>query len=249
VTADQPTRKAAVALWNTVATLNSKLAGLESAILRRTSTVRYSVSIEKPDPASPVRTLLKSDSDVQYLFAVNMEDSPVGVEFSFENGVDISSATVFDGSLHVDFDFNNEMIEDQLGGFDAKVYRIAFEPEDPSRGDTDGDGIPDDREFGQDHLCGLRDPFNPYDYYDVASAGGDPAVRDGVIDLSNDILGVILHYAPSGGGLYDANYDREPWQLGPGHWTCSGADGVIDLGNDILGVILQYNPNGCPISP
>jgi hypothetical protein len=67
-----------------------------------------------------------------------------------------------------------------------------------------------------------------------------------VIDLSNDILGVILHYAPSGGGAYEARFDRAPdTTTGAGHWNRFGTDGVIDLANDILGVILQYNPSGC----
>ncbi len=51
---------------------------------------------------------------------------------------------------------------------------------------------------------------------------------DGVIDLSNDILGVIQHYQmtpadPEWGDEYDLNDDD-----------------IIDLSNDILGVILQY---------
>ena len=63
---------------------------------------------------------------------------------------------------------------------------------------------------------------------------------DGVIDLPNDILGVILHYSPQGQPPYDVNFDRGP-SSGPNPWNMTAPDGVIDLPNDILGVILQFN--------
>ena len=68
----------------------------------------------------------------------------------------------------------------------------------PEPGDTDGDGCSDVRENGPDEtLGGLRDYKNPYDFYDVL--GPEAALpADGVIDLPNDILGVILHFSPQG---------------------------------------------------
>ncbi len=110
----------------------------------------------------------------------------------------------------------------------------------PFKGDTDGDGCPDVSENGLDEtLGGQRDYKNPYDWYDIN--------QDGVIDLLNDILGVIQHYETSGNQLppYDVVYDRGP-SAGPNAWNMTAPDGVIDLLNDILGVILQYSPNpGC----
>jgi hypothetical protein len=92
--------------------------------------------------------------------------------------------------------------------------------------DNDGDGVPDHRELGDDYTdCGLRDPFNKWDYYDVAGPGGSPTL-DGVIDLSNDILGVILHYSPSGYAAYPerVRFDRAPdTTTGAGHWNRFGA--------------------------
>jgi len=67
---------------------------------------------------------------------------------------------------------------------------------------------------------------------------------DGVIDLANDILGVVLHFAPGGTPPAWEFYDREA-PSGPYNWSRYGPDGVIDLPNDILGVILQFNPGGC----
>ena len=108
-------------------------------------------------------------------------------------------------------------------------------------GDTDGDGCSDQRENGPDEtLGGQRDYKNPHDFYDVLGPGA-ALPRDGVVDLPNDILGVIQHFSPSGAAPYDAQFDRGPW-TGPNSWNATqGPDGVIDLPNDILGVILQFN--------
>ena len=100
-----------------------------------------------------------------------------------------------------------------------------------SQGGTDGDGRP---------------PFDaPVDR--GPTAGSNPwsmAAPDGVIDLLNDILGVINHYSPTWAPPYDAAFDRGP-TAGPNAWNMTAPDGVIDLLNDILGVITQYNPTGC----
>ncbi|MCH7488604.1 MAG: FG-GAP repeat protein [Chloroflexi bacterium] len=108
----------------------------------------------------------------------------------------------------------------------------------PDPGDTDGDGCSDMRENGLDEtLGGLRDYLNPWDFYDVAGLSG--ATPDGVIDLLNDILGVIAHFSPQGAPPYDVHYDRGP-SAGPNAWNMTAPDGSIDLLNDILGVILQF---------
>ena len=113
----------------------------------------------------------------------------------------------------------------------------------PDPGDTDGDGCTDQRENGPDEtLGGQRDYVNPWDFYDVAGSPLPPqnGAPDGVIDLPNDILGVIQHH-PAGTLGYDVQFDRGPW-TGPNSWNATqGPDGVIDLPNDILGVILQFN--------
>lgn len=109
----------------------------------------------------------------------------------------------------------------------------------PEPGDTDGDGCSDQRENGPDEtLGGLRNYKNPYDFYDVTGFNGGPP--DGIIDLPNDILAVILHFSPSGGPPYDVQFDRGP-RSGPHPWSMTAPDGVIDIPNDILGVILQFN--------
>ncbi len=106
--------------------------------------------------------------------------------------------------------------------------------------DTDGDGCSDIRENRSDETVGgLRDWQNPHDFYDVLGLDGGPP--DQIVDLPNDILGVILHYSPLGTEPeYDVIFDRGP-SAGPNPWNMTAPDGVIDLPNDILGVILQFN--------
>ena len=105
--------------------------------------------------------------------------------------------------------------------------------------DTDGDGCANGTERGSDPLLGGdRDWLNPWDFYDVAIAGGLPG-QDGVIDLPNDILGVISRQGSAPGPPYDVQYDRGP-ATGPSWNGTAPPDGVIDLPNDILGVIAQF---------
>ena len=108
--------------------------------------------------------------------------------------------------------------------------------------DCDEDGCTDEQEEGPDErLGGLRDMLNKNDFYDVLGGGGGPPDR--IIDLPNDILGVIQHYAPLGTEpTYDVQFDRGPRLTGP-PWNMTAPDGVIDLPNDILGVIQQFNHN------
>ena len=109
----------------------------------------------------------------------------------------------------------------------------------PKPADTDGDGCPDAHEAGPDETQGgQRNYLNPHDYFDVLGPFGSLTL-DGVIDLPNDILGVILRFSPQGAPPYDVRFDRGP-QIGANHWQRAAPDGVIDLPNDILGIILQF---------
>ena len=115
---------------------------------------------------------------------------------------------------------------------------LTIECIDPGPGDTDGDGCSDQQEFGPDETLGGRRNFlNPWDFFDVEGPGGGPP--DGEIDLPNDILGIILHFAPLGLPPYDIAYDRGH-RDGNTLWSMTAPDGVIDLPIDILGVIYQF---------
>ena len=139
------------------------------------------------------------------------------------------------GTSFIDADHDGDGLSD---GDEVLVHDTS-----PLLSDTDEDGCMDGAELGPDEtLGGLRDPLNPDDFYDVAGSPLPPqnGAPDGVIDLPNDILGVIQHH-PAGTLGYDAQFDRGTW-TGPNSWNDTlGPDGVIDLPNDILGVILQFN--------
>jgi len=105
--------------------------------------------------------------------------------------------------------------------------------------DTDGDGCTDEQENGADPILGgQRDYLNQWDFYDVAGMAG--IGPDGTIDLANDILAVVQHYAPTGSAPYNVALDRGPI-FGEDPWDRGPPDGVIDLPNDILGVIQQFS--------
>ena len=149
------------------------------------------------------------------------------IEATFGSRVALSGETAIVGAEKQNFTGNDSGL--------AYVFQNKL----PEPGDTDGDGCSDQRENGPDEtLGGLRDYTNPYDFYDVLGSGGGPP--DQVIDLPNDILGVIEHFSPQGAPPYDVAFDRGP-SAGPNPWNMTAPDGVIDLPNDILGVILQFN--------
>jgi hypothetical protein len=124
------------------------------------------------------------------------------------------------------------------GAFTGGIEIFEDLAKQPEPGDSDKDGCSDQRESDlNETLGGVRDFRNPWDFYDVTGFDGGP--KDQIIDLPNDILGVILHYSPDGNQPYDFAFDRGP-STGPNPWNMTAPDGVIDLPNDILGVILQF---------
>mgnify|MGYP001566264611 CR=1 FL=1 len=99
--------------------------------------------------------------------------------------------------------------------------------------DPDNDGCTTGEELGTDPtLGGMRDPNNPYDFFDVPP-------RDNMIRIS-DILGVVQHFfVDSNDPHYSFEFDRsgpppggDPWDLGP-------PDGQVRV-SDILMVVGQF---------
>ncbi|MDP3767648.1 MAG: flexitail domain-containing putative surface protein, partial [Dehalococcoidia bacterium] len=103
--------------------------------------------------------------------------------------------------------------------------------------DSDLDGCTDAQEAGLDEeLGGLRNPKNPWDYYDVDGN------RD--IDLFLDFYGVAGAYGEGPGGPnYTAAKDRSAPPFGGDPWDTGPPDGNIDLFVDIFGVAAQFGHN------
>ncbi|MBT5109933.1 MAG: hypothetical protein HOM25_14740 [Rhodospirillaceae bacterium] len=76
-------------LWSAIARLNGELTRLAPAILSPTARVDYAVEIEGGADGgdAPVRTLLKDTGEGLVLIAVNVENKPVRVRFSFPKSV------------------------------------------------------------------------------------------------------------------------------------------------------------------
>ena len=131
--------------------------------------------------------------------------------------------------------------------------------------DFDGDGCRNIAELdvsaASEETGGLRDPFNPWDFYDVwTHPSGDPEgwERSKVINIF-DILGVIKRFgsgsvlskqdaldaaliAPTDDSSYHPAFDRGPI-IGANNWDRAPPDGAINIVDDILGVAFQFGHN------
>jgi hypothetical protein len=105
---------------------------------------------------------------------------------------------------------------------------------DPCTGDDDADGCTDTQELAANaELGGLRDPLNPWDFFDT----------DGnkQIDLFYDIFGVAYAYGThTGEPGYSTALDRSAQPPGAFVWEMGPPNGTIDLFTDIFGVAYQY---------
>ena len=100
----------------------------------------------------------------------------------------------------------------------------------------DGDGCTTWEELGTNPaLGGQRDPWNPWDFYDV---NGDQN-----INVFDDILVVAGAFGQVPGDPdYSEAKDRGP-ELGPNGWNREGPNGNINVFDDILGVASQFGHN------
>ena len=161
------------------------------------------------------------------------DDQWMNMTFDVQAGAWTATIPLDPGASSIDFFSNHGLVVDGFQTYLSSPYTRA-------ELDTDGDGCSDQQENGGDEtLGGLRDPLNPWDFYDVLGPGA-ALPTDGIIDLPNDVLGVIQHFSPNGAAPYDVQFDRGA-SSGPNPWNMTAPDGVIDLPNDVLGVILQFN--------
>jgi glucose/arabinose dehydrogenase len=102
---------------------------------------------------------------------------------------------------------------------------------DPLNPDTDGDGCTDGEEQGPNQsLGGLRDPLNPWDYFNPSGDG-----RNRI----DDVLMIVKHYGLNRGDPgYDPRYDRS--YLGPNPWNLGPPNGSIGL-SDVLAELAQFH--------
>lgn len=100
----------------------------------------------------------------------------------------------------------------------AQYYQegpVPLDDSPPQGDDSDGDGCADSEELGTNPaLGGMRDPLNPYDFYDVpvptAFNGGTPADRDKAVTIVKDLLAVLEYSGTSDGGPCNVGPDHTP---------------------------------------
>ena len=131
--------------------------------------------------------------------------------------------------------------------------------------DSDLDGCTNAQELAPKSnaaLGGGRDPLYFWDFFDVWTHPFDQPtawVRDKVINVPGDIIGVISRFGPgtaqskedalaaaltppASSSGYHAAFDRGP-VIGPNNWNRAPADGAINIPDDILGVAVQFGHN------
>lgn len=114
----------------------------------------------------------------------------------------------------------------------SDLLEVTYYGTDPDNPDTDGDSCSDGAEVGPDPMHGgLRDPLNPFDFFDV---DGDGAVT---IDDISAVPGGFLLVAGQPG--YERRYDRGDI-LGPHSWNVLAPDGAITI-DDVVAVAAQFN--------
>jgi subtilisin family serine protease len=111
--------------------------------------------------------------------------------------------------------------------------RVALLTDD---GDFDGDGCSDIEELGPElRLGGMRNPLNPYDFYDV---NGDRAVN-----MLDDVLAVASAFGLAKDPNYDAALDRSPPPPGAQPWQLGPPDGAIGITTDVMAAVAQFGHN------
>ena len=109
----------------------------------------------------------------------------------------------------------------------------------------DGDSCPDYKELGSDpRRGGDRDPFNPYDFYDVIGwdyvnwVSTPPEVLIDVMDTQNKAFRI---WSQAGDPIFDKSKDRS--KIGPDPWDLGPPDGVINW--DDLNAVQGQHGHDC----
>lgn len=136
----QATKQDGEDTWDTVASLNNELIGINSAILWPTSRESYQVLVSRNgyNSSSPIRTMLKSrPGNLHYLIAVNMDNTPVDAEFQFSHDL-IWKQVLYHGGAGASLSGSGSTMTDTFAPFAAKVYQIIFAS---TFVDPDNDGV------------------------------------------------------------------------------------------------------------
>jgi hypothetical protein len=137
-------------------------------------------------------------------------------------------------TVHNAIEGDTDDCDDPAGedAFESTTYDSALgEPVIEKDDDTDRDGCVDEKELRSIlNQGGLRDPWNPFDWYDIN--------HDGAVSIPVDILQVAQAFVPAN---YLARKDRGALNYGPFAWNKSGPNGSVTIPDDVLGVAQQFS--------
>lgn len=168
-------------------------------------------------------------------------------DMTVDDGVTVQLTTTLkndmmgSGTVHLEFFLNGGPGFGDCAGSPTSTSDDPFTPtnlsdtddsdiNDPNITGPEGpDGCSTSEELGStEGAGGDRDPWNPWDFYDVDG--------NGTVDLFVDIFGVAGLFGQSNPPIA---YDRSG-VVGPNPWNINGPDGTIDLFLDIFGVANQF---------
>jgi hypothetical protein len=148
---------------------------------------------------------------------------------------DSGSVSVVTDTIHDNIEGNADDCDDPAAGdtFTYDTYdSTPGEPAVDKGDDTDRDGCVDERELRAIlNQGGLRDPWNPYDWYDIN--------HDGAVSVPVDILQVAQAFGVPAN--YRPRKDRGALSFGPFSWDRSAPDNAISVPIDVLGVSNQFS--------
>jgi len=152
-------------------------------------------------------------------------------------GTDPGTIRVVLDTIHDNIEGNLDDCNDPAGTdvFTSTTYdSVLVEPgNDGVDDDTDRDGCLDERELRPVlNQGGIRDPWNPYDWYDIN--------HDGAVSVTLDLLQIALANG-AGNPNYLSRKDRGVLNYGPFGWNKSAPNGNIDITSDVLGAAQQVS--------
>jgi len=168
---------------------------------------------------------------------INLQVSSTSVADKTPLGTNTGTIRVVLDAFHDNIDGNADDCDDAAGEdvTTSTTYdSVLGEPgNDGIDDDTDRDGCLDERELRPVlNQGGIRDPWNPYDWYDIN--------HDGAVAVTSDLLQIALANG-AGNPNYAPRKDRGVLGYGPFGWNKSAPNGNIDITSDVLGAAQQVS--------
>jgi hypothetical protein len=212
-------------------------------------------------PGWPATTLMSLTTGIQSASCFEYVRGMLWVKITQQITVDKSSGTPDLGQFRISLYTNNQCDPPAVSVLGELDGNNLTSTELPPGANADNalalavlgrpDPCDDFQELGPDPgIGGKRDPYNPYDYFDLEGNGS--------INVLDDIIGVASAYGSDTGPNYTPAKDRGPQVPdadgindpansydgpGPADWNRSAPDGTVNIFDDILVIAGQFGNN------